>query len=386
MTPPNNSKPQPNSQPKRPHRQERDPATEAIDELAPGVLRSQLPVELPGLGHVNCYILEDARGIAVIDPGLPGTQSFEFLKDRLKRAGYKVADIHTVIITHSHFDHFGGADHIRAETEAEVLTHESFRSYWQAKEATENPDLDIDDPKPDPEFIPPWERTDKTPWGSERGQPSAVDLEAWRKLTDNERRWFQTPDPSITVVDSEVISLARREWVAVHTPGHTGDHLCLWDPEYKLMVSGDHVLPTITPHIAGTTGAADSGAAAGAGGTGSQANDPLALFFDSLKRMREFSDAELVLPAHGHPFKNLVERADGIIVHHEERLDVLRDVSGDLGEAPVEAYMKQLFAARAWGDMAASETFAHLLHLEVQGEMRSYRQPDGLMMFAPAVG
>ena len=45
----------------RPIRQEAEKATEAIDELAPGVLRSQLPVELPGLGHVNCYILEDER-------------------------------------------------------------------------------------------------------------------------------------------------------------------------------------------------------------------------------------------------------------------------------------------------------------------------------------
>ncbi len=366
--------------PPRPHRQEKDKATEDIDELAPGVLRSQLPVELPGLGHVNCYILEDKRGIAVIDPGLPGTRSFEFLKDRLKRAGYKVKDIHTVIITHSHFDHFGGADHIRAETEADVLTHESFRPLWQAREASENPDLDIDqaaeaeaeaeEQGADQSEIPPWERKGKTPWGTERNMLPPADMAAWQKLKQEERRWFKTPDPSVTVVDSEVISLARRDWIAVHTPGHTGDHLCLWDPEYKIMVSGDHVLPTITPHIAGV----------------SSSNDPLAMFFDSLRRMREFGEAELVLPAHGHPFKNLVERADGIIVHHEERLDVIRDVADDLGEAPVEEFMKQLFAARVWGDMAASETYAHLLHLEGQGEMRSYRQPDGLKIFAMAIG
>lgn len=386
---PNSSRPDqprpdpPKTDPPRPHRQEKDKATEAIDELAPGVLRSQLPVELPGLGHVNCYILEDERGIAVIDPGLPGTQSFEFLKDRLKRAGYKVADIHTAIITHSHFDHFGGAEHIRAETEADVLTHESFRPIWEAREAAENPDLDVDDVDGDTDgadgaddgadgaakdIRPFWERKGKTPWGTERSMPSAGDLEAWKKLSQNERQWFRTPNPSVTVVDSEVIQLARREWVAVHTPGHTGDHLCLWDPEHKLMVSGDHVLPTITPHIAGAT----------------SADDPLAMFFDSLRRMREFAEAELVLPAHGHPFTNLVERADGIIVHHEERLDVIRDVANDVGDAPVEEYMKQLFAARVWGDMAASETYAHLLHLEVLGEMSSHRREDGLKFFAPA--
>ena len=34
----------------RPERSEKRPATDEITELAPGVLRSQLPVQLPGLG------------------------------------------------------------------------------------------------------------------------------------------------------------------------------------------------------------------------------------------------------------------------------------------------------------------------------------------------
>ena len=34
--------------------------------------------------------------------------------------------------------------------------------------------------------------------------------------------------------------LAGREWQAVHTPGHTLDHLCLWDAEHGVLLSGDH--------------------------------------------------------------------------------------------------------------------------------------------------
>ncbi len=37
--------------------------------MAPNILRSQLPVFLPGLGHVNCYFLEDERGVAHRRPG-----------------------------------------------------------------------------------------------------------------------------------------------------------------------------------------------------------------------------------------------------------------------------------------------------------------------------
>jgi hypothetical protein len=39
----------------RPRRQEAEPATTEITEVAPNILRSQLPIMLPGLGHVNCY-------------------------------------------------------------------------------------------------------------------------------------------------------------------------------------------------------------------------------------------------------------------------------------------------------------------------------------------
>ena len=46
--------------------------------------------------------------------------------------------------------------------------------------------------------------------------------------------------------------------------------------------------------------------------------------------------------------------------------------------------MKELFSPRVWGDMAGSETYAHLLHLEVLGEMRSSYRQDGVKLFAPS--
>ena len=86
---------------KRPPRQEQEAASEAVTEVAPGVLRMQLPIWMPGLGHVNMYALEDDRGLAVVDPGLPGPQSWKALKRRLNSAGYRLDDIHTVVVTHS---------------------------------------------------------------------------------------------------------------------------------------------------------------------------------------------------------------------------------------------------------------------------------------------
>ena len=39
-----------------------------------------------------------------------------------------------------------------------------------------------------------------------------------------------------------------------------------------------------------------------------------------------------------------------------------------MGSGTVEAYMQRLFKERSWGDMAASETYAHLEHLRILGQ------------------
>ena len=85
-------------------------------------------------------------------------------------------------------------------------------------------------------------------------------------------RFFKTPVPSVRVNDNQVIQLAGRDWIGLHTPGHTEDHLCLYDPTEGVMLSGDHVLPTITPHIGGLD----------------PHGDPLLDFFESLDKVAAY--------------------------------------------------------------------------------------------------
>ena len=177
--------------------------------------------------------------------------------------------------------------------------------------------------------------------------------------------WFSTPELTLAVRAGEVLRLARRDWLCVHTPGHTEDHLCLYDPAHGLMISGDHVLPTITPHI---------------GGISSQP-DPLSNFLESLRRMRDYEDVRIVLPAHGHPFEDLHGRSEEIVKHHVGRLDVIRAAAGALGTGTVNDYMKKLFPQKVWGDLAESETFAHLEHLRLGGEVTGGWK-DGLRTYS----
>ncbi len=123
--------------PTKPVRQEQEPAQPEITEVAPGVLRLQLPISMPGLGHVNCYALEDERGFAVVDPGLPGPDSWSALEGRLAAAGIPMRRVHSIVVTHSHPDHYGGAQHLRRASGADIVGHESFRSWWDSGDERE---------------------------------------------------------------------------------------------------------------------------------------------------------------------------------------------------------------------------------------------------------
>lgn len=356
------------SAPVRPPKQEQEDASTEITEVAPGILRSQLPITMPGLGHVNCYLLEDERGIAVVDPGLPGEESWTALNDRLGRAGYKVDDVHTVVITHSHPDHFGGAIRLAYETEADIVTHETFRTMWDTAELNDEEDSAALELTSDDDRAAALERyfSRPSPWGGERTGPPREFLERMRKAGDSMGGMFAVPSPTHPLADGQTIKLARREWVAMHTPGHTYDHLCLFDPEHGVVLTGDHVLPSITPHISGMT----------------PQSDPLAEFFASLTRMEDLGDVSIALPAHGHPFEDLGGRARDIIEHHEGRLDIIRNAQEQLPNGSVVDFMRVLFRERSWGEMAESETYAHLEHLRELGEL-ARTEADGVAQYAP---
>ena len=322
----------------RPLKEEQQPASEAVTEVAPGVLRLQLPIQMPGLGHVNTYALVDDRGVALMDPGLPGQASWDALAQRLRSVGLATADVHTVFITHSHPDHFGLAPRLGREAKGrlEVIAHEAFAAGWRIADGEELEVIDIElDELPQANPF-----GGETPWG----QP-------WERPPDAPDVEIEHPEPSRYVHDGDWLSLAGREMAVVYSPGHTLDHICLFDPTEGLLFAGDHVLPTITPHISGI-------------GSGS---DPLLRFEESLHKVGGMEGVRLVLPAHGGPFTDLRGRTEAIRDHHVGRLLRLRALSQDLGPASVVELSHHLFREASWGGMAESETYAHLEHLRLAG-------------------
>lgn len=338
----------------QPRKQEQEPASPEITEVAPAVLRLQLPINFDGLGHVNTYVIEDSSGVAVVDPGLPGRASWRALRSRLGDAGIKLSRVHTVIVTHSHPDHFGGAGLLARESGASLVAQSAFTT-WSTRDdhgahcsdedtsgATQPVGAEIEER--------PWSR--ETPWGTRGPRPPRRQRVMFWAIHAGLLRSFVPPRPSRRVDDGDVLSLGGREWFCFHTPGHTLDHLCLYDPAEQVLLAGDHVLPTITPHVPGLDGG----------------SDPLATFVASLDKIGAVGEVSTVLPAHGHPFHDLPGRIEEIKLHHEQRLDRVREIAAALGPATVVSFSRELFRPSRWGPMAESETYAHLEHLRLAGE------------------
>lgn len=112
----------------------------------------------------------------------------------------------------------------------------------------------------------------------------------------------------------------------VETPGHTWGHMCLYEPNKKILVSGDHILSDITPGIQLWFGEWD----------------PLKEYLASLDKVYGL-DIELVLPGHRDIFKKCKERIQELKHHHQKRLDEIVSI---LGKGRKNAY--QVASQMSW--------------------------------------
>lgn len=133
--------------------------------------------------------------------------------------------------------------------------------------------------------------------------------------------------------------------------------ICLRDEDARLLLTGDHVLPRITPNI-GLAPATDRPA--------------LADFLASLRGVARYDDHD-VLPAHEYRFRGLAGRTHELLDHHERRCAEVLDAITTLGRPTHWQLAEQLTWSRPWSEVgtmrigAVAETAAHVAYLETRG-------------------
>lgn len=334
---------------------QRAAAAEGPSEVAPGVHRIPLPFpRRPGvtrLRSVNVHLIRRGDGYVLIDSGMGTTESFDVLVDAVRSLGVEPEQVTTLLVTHVHPDHYGSSQKWRELTGARVLLH--------ARDAQFMMHLFLLTP------------TDYALFRRRHGVPERS-IEGADEIRRAMRGFFAPAAPDATLRDDDTMvigasgskSVESASVRALLTAGHTPGHVVGYLPDLEVLISGDHLLPRITPHIG-----------LGPNGLGGEDDgDPLGDYLDSLERVRRLT-VRLVCPAHGPVFSGHDHRVQQIIDHHRFRLRAAVDA---VSRRPRTAWevCTAIFGVLDSGqhDAATMETLAHLRHLELTGRVM---QVDG---------
>ena len=173
--------------------------------------------------------------------------------------------------------------------------------------------------------------------------------------------------------DGDTISIEDYLFECIETPGHTEGHICLYEPNKKIFICGDHILVDITPNIT----------------LSSDERNSLKEYLMSLDKVYDLY-VELVLPGHRSVFKNQKKRIRELKQHHQTRL---AEVSSIVGKGKQNAF--QIASQMTWDigykswDLfppaqkwfAFGEALAHLKYLEEEGDVERGIDKEGIVFF-----
>lgn len=237
------------------------------------------------MSHINTYLIEGEKGNLLIDTGWNTPDAYSALSSELKTAGFGFKDITHILITHVHPDHYGLAGKLKQLSGAEIAVSEIEAPFIDSRYV--NPDALVQKIE---EFL------------LSNGMPQDEAKKA-SKASLTVKDLVEVVKPDVLIKDGKKIVMEPFEFKVIATPGHSPGHICLYEPNRKLLFSGDHLLPEATPNIAlhPQTSA-----------------NPLGEFLDGLDMILDL-DIHFAFPAHGPTFSGVKQIVESLFRHHEER-------------------------------------------------------------------
>ena len=263
------------------------------------------------------YIL-GADVCAVIDPG-PRVDSH---RDAIA-AAIKGRTVAGIVITHCHGDHSPLAQWLKEETGAPTYAIGPHR------------------------VVEGWvEEDDHDPSEEDDSDKTDDDSEEEKEGTDFDF------SPDIAVTDGETfLRTGEFTLTAVHTPGHTSNHLCVAMPEESTLFSGDHVMGWSTSIVSPPDG-------------------DMAAYFDSVRKVMGRGEA-LLRPTHGGPITDPQPYLRALLEHRIERENQVIDQL-HAGVDTIPAMVKIMYANvdKRLHRPARRSIWSHVLKLHAEGRVR----------------
>ncbi len=304
--------------------------TYSIIEVATGLYQLKMPLPFR-LNHINLYLIEDTDGWVLVDTGL-NTEKTRELWVLFLNSGFFEKPIKKILMTHLHPDHIGMSAWLSRTLNVPVFIS---KGEWEMAQ-----------------FL--WKNESDTAkslyedyWQSFGLQGTSLDEMVSHRM-HYKKLVGELPDSVSYLHANSIWTIKGREWHMLPAPGHSPEHICLWNPSQRILISGDHVLPTITPNISYHPIGLEN---------------PLESYINSLESFLKL-DCEYYFPAHGPISPDLHQRIAEIIQHHRDKLAILMNSIQEnitVVEAMPLLFSKDLPSHQLM--FAYAETAAHLLYL-----------------------
>jgi glyoxylase-like metal-dependent hydrolase (beta-lactamase superfamily II) len=300
-----------------------------------------VPIPDSPLRYTLSYAFLGSTGVVVVDPGWDTADGRQALTAGLDAAGARVQEVAGVVVTHIHPDHHGLSGWLRETSGAWIGMHPAEAETLPARA---------------------WRHRSAAADGDWLRQHGVPDDDAAEITIDYAQvaHVLAMAEPDRHLNDGDRLPIADHDVRAVWTPGHTPGHLCLHDAAAGVLLTGDHLLPRISPNI---------------GIHSPRDGEPLTQYLESLDRTAAFA-ADEALPAHEYRFRGLDRRAAALKDHHEERGKEVLAAVDQLPHPTTWAIAAELTWSRGWPAlhgmmrrMALAETVAHLRHLVSTGTL-----------------
>ncbi|HLM84714.1 MAG TPA: MBL fold metallo-hydrolase [Solirubrobacteraceae bacterium] len=254
-----------------------------------GLFRLRLPLPWPGVPHCNAWAVKHGDGFVLFDTGMHQPDSISHLERALEMCNMRIEQARLVVCTHAHTDHCGQAASIVERAGCEVWIHPN---HAHLDRMIEDPDAVL---------------AKRLEIARQSGVPEApLRREAEQRIARGSG--IAGPlEPHRDLVAGVTIATDLGEWVAYETPGHAPSHVCLFQPERRLLISGDHLLGRISLYF-------DYG----------YSPDPVGEFMSSLDVVERLG-ARLCLPGHGRTFTDVHAHIRGNRTLVAERLVRVRE-------------------------------------------------------------
>ena len=236
------------------------------------------------------------------------------------------------VVSHAHFDHFGGANLVKEETRGHLAVHEldaRVLSCFAERIVIASQDCDV--------F---WRRA---------GVPD-TERSHLLAMYQSAKSAFRSQEVDRALRDGDTIGPGYR---VHHVPGHCPGLVCL--QVHDVLLTSDHVLSRITPHQF------------------PQAITPFAgleHYFHSLAKIRRVEGVNFALGGHEEPIWDVRARIDAIALFHRDRLAKVLELCH---EPRTVAQTAELLFGEQEGYsriLALDEAGAHVEYLHQLGQLR----------------